>query len=144
MNILFCAAEVVPFAKTGGLGDVAGALPIALGNLGHRVLVVTPQFAGQAGQRLVRLSPNVRVIFVEHPGYFHREGIYGNGQGDHPDNAARFAYLCHEALKEARRLDFRPDIVHAHDWHTAPLPMILKTLYAADPFFKKTKTFKGV
>lgn len=140
MNILFCAAEVVPFAKTGGLGDVAGALPAALGRLGHRVLIATPQYAGQSGQRLVRVAPNVQVIFIEHPGYYHREGIYGNGQGDHPDNAARFSYLCHEALKEARRLDFQPDIVHSHDWHTGPISLILKTLYAGDPFFKKTRT----
>ncbi len=140
MNILFCAAEVVPFAKTGGLADVAGALPLALGKRGHRVLIATPQFAGQAGQRLVRLSPNVQVIFIEHPSFYHRDGIYGNAQGDHPDNAARFSFLCHEALKESRRIGFKPDIVHAHDWHTGPLPMILKTLYKGDPFFKKTKS----
>lgn len=140
MNILFCAAEVAPFAKTGGLGDVAGSLPAALGKLGHQVLIATPQYAGQAGQRLVRVAPNVRVIFIEHTSYFHRDGIYGNGRGDHPDNAARFSYLCHEALKETRRLDFQPDIVHAHDWHTGPLPLILKTLYAGDPFFKKTRS----
>lgn len=140
MNILFCAAEVVPFSKTGGLADVVGALPLALGKRGHRVLIATPQYAGQAGQRLVRLSEHVQVIFIEHPGYFHREGIYGNAKGDYPDNAARFAFLCHEALKEARHLGFKPDVVHAHDWHTAPLPMILKTLYAKDAFFKKTRS----
>lgn len=140
MNILFCAAEVVPFAKTGGLGDVAGALPLALGKRGHRVLIATPQFAGQAGQRLVRLSEHVQVIFIENNAFFHRNGIYGDAKGDYPDNAARFSFLCHEALKEARHLGFKPDIIHSHDWHTAPLSMILKTLYAGDAFFKGTKS----
>lgn len=141
MNILFCSAEVAPFAKTGGLGDVSGALPLALGKMGHHVLIATPQFAGQAGQRLVRLAPNVRVIFIEHPEYFHRKGIYVDARGkDYADNAARFAFLCHQALREARNLNFRPDIVHAHDWHTAPLPMILKTLHADDPFFRNTRS----
>jgi len=145
MNILFVAAEVVPFSKTGGLADVAGALPLALGKLGHDVLIATPQYRDQAGQRLVRLSDRVRVIFIEHPGYFFRDGIYGTvdpkrGYQDHPDNAARFSFLCHEALGEARKLNFRPDIVHSHDWHTGPVSMILKTLYAKDAFFKKTRT----
>lgn len=144
MNILFCAAEVVPFSKTGGLADVAGSLPLALGKLGHQVLIATPQYEAQAGQRLVRISDRVQVIFIEHPGYFFRDGIYGTvKQGvyaDHPDNAARFSFLCHEAFKEAKKLGFKPDIIHSHDWHTAPLSMMLKTVYRKDPFFKKTKS----
>ncbi len=140
MRILFVASEVVPFSKTGGLGDVAGALPDALARRGHEVVVATPRYGGIDPDKrgLVRLSPTVRaaseraalfatpvkegrarVVFLEHERFFgSRLGLYGGGS-DFPDNAQRFAFLCRAALDLPRALDLAPQIVHLHDWQAA-------------------------
>ena len=87
-----------------------------------------------------RLAKNVEIRCVEHEAYFNRNGLYGHGKGDYPDNLERFSYFCGQALLEAKADGFRPDIVHAHDWQTALLPVLLKTKFLPDPFFKKTKS----
>lgn len=139
MKVLFCASEVAPFASTGGLGDVAGSLPLALGKLGIEVMILMPRYRGlSAGPE--RLADRVRIHFVENEAYFNRAALYGNEAGDYPDNLKRFSFFCHEALSLAKRTGFKPDIVHANDWQTALLPVILKTKLSRDPFFKKTKT----
>lgn len=132
--MLFCASEVAPFAKTGGLADVAGSLPLALERHGVQTLVVTPRYRGIEGNKK-RLSENVSVLFVKHEEYYNRASLYGNKQGDYPDNLKRFAYLCETALDSAKKAGFQPDIIHANDWQTALLPVLLKTRYAEDPFF---------
>jgi starch synthase len=148
MKILYVASEVAPFSKTGGLGDVAGALPAALAALGHDVKVVTPRYAGVRDARLtptghmvelrfpfgiergallsLRLSPRLEVLFLEHEHYYLRPGLYGDAGGEYEDNARRFAYLCLGALQAAQRLDFTPDIIHANDWQTGLLPVALR------------------
>ena len=81
MKIVICASEVVPFAKTGGLADVCGALPPALEKLGHEVVIITPRYKTsniQVPAPIVRIGENVRVCFIEHNHYFGREGIYGD------------------------------------------------------------------
>ncbi len=141
MRVLFPAAEVVPFSKTGGLADVAGALPQALARLGHEVLVVTPWYAklgGNVAPYWVGDVPapfsggfedvgvgtleqdGVRYAFVGHEDY-RRPQLYG-----YPDDARRFARFSRAVPQVAARLGFTPDLVHAHDWHTGYLPMILK------------------
>ena len=116
VKILFVVSEVAPFSKTGGLADVAAALPSAMVALGHDVLVVSPRYRG--------VDPNaapddgVERLFVERPDLFDRAGIYGERGVDYPDNDVRFAALCDGALAGARSRGFDPDVVHLHDWQT--------------------------
>ncbi|MFT5207413.1 MAG: starch synthase [Candidatus Omnitrophota bacterium] len=139
MNILFASSEVYPFSKTGGLADVAGSLPNALGELGHRVLIVTPRYRG-IKLKAKKLSPNVEVVFVKNEHYFDRGGIYGGPKGDYADNLKRFTFFCHEVLDIAKKKNFVPDIVHSNDWHTGLINTLLKTEYKEDSFFKNTRS----
>lgn len=144
MKIVFCASEVVPFAKTGGLADVCGALPPALEKLGHEVIIITPRYKTTAKVNapapVVRIGQNVRVYFIEHNQYFGREGLYGVHGIDYGDNLERFAFFAHASLKLLKEIAFKPDIVHCHDWHTSLIPVLLATKYQNDPFFKATKS----
>lgn len=165
MKILFAASEAAPFARTGGLGDVAGALPKALGKLGHDVRLIMPLYRAVDGKRhrlnevagglevhaavgpakvdLLegRLAGGVPVYFVRHDSSFARDGLYQAPSGeDHPDNAERFALFCRAAIEVCRRVAFQPDVLHAHDWQTALLPVYLKTVLRGDPFFQGTST----
>lgn len=139
LNILFCASEVAPFEKTGGLADVAGSLPPALARLGIQLRVVMPKYRG-IGATEAKLSEGVFVHFVKNEEFFNRAELYGNDHGDYPDNLQRFSFFCREALNLAKHLGFRPDIVHAHDWQTALLPVLLKTSFANDAFYANTKS----
>src|SRR5690242_17028056 len=121
MNIVFCASEVVPFAKTGGLADVCGALPPVLEKLGHQVIIITPRYKASkvnSPLMMVRIGENVRVYFIEHQHYFGREGFYGDINGDFIDNLERFSYFSHEASRLLKIIRFKPDVIHCHDWHT--------------------------
>lgn len=163
MRILFISSEVTPFAKTGGLADVAGALPRALRRLGHDVRIILPLYrsveergfrpekspltveAFVGGERrtahLRQLEADgVPVYFVDYPPYFCREGLYGTAAGDFPDNAQRFAFFCRAALAFLPRLGWRPDAVHLHDWQTGLVPVLLKTELKDDPFFAGVPT----
>ncbi len=154
LTVLMVTSEAVPFAKTGGLADVAGALPGALGRLGHDVTVVLPRYRGVAvsGEpihtRVVQLGqdrhtvkiyeeplgPHARAWLIDEPALFDRDGIYGtNGTGDHQDNPRRFALLARAALEGARGMGLAPDVVHAHDWQAGLAPVYLKTRFAQDP-----------
>lgn len=163
MKICFVASEVAPFSKTGGLADVAGALPRYLHERGHDVRLITPLHAqiDTGGHEFVRVEfltdvpvdlghhrfhftlfvartegSELDVYFVDCPQLFHRPGIYTGEWDEH----LRFALLCHAALASCQRMGFAPDVVHAHDWHTALLPIYLKTLYRWDSLFARTKT----
>jgi starch synthase len=143
MRILMVASEAVPFAKTGGLADVAGALPRALARLGHEVEVVIPRYRGvTAGERVGRITVNmgsqsldagvhavtadgVRTVFIDQPAYFDRDGIYGTQGQDFADNPERFAFLAHAALRWAALTGARYDVIHAHDWQAGLVPVIL-------------------
>jgi len=132
MRILFASSEVAPFSKTGGLGDVAFALPRALAARGHEVLVLSPLYgcvdrerhglslAGEAlgGRVWVAPGQKPRFAFWESASHFDRPGIYGYG-GDYPDNAARFVAFSKSLLPAARALGFQPEVVHLNDWQTA-------------------------
>ena len=154
------ASEATPFAKTGGLADVVGALSPTLRALGHEVAVFMPRYAHISLQGLPRVYQDLRVwfgpashtcsiyeatdrgvsyLFLDCPPLFDREGIYGDASGDYPDNHIRFAVLNHAALNVIRYL-FRPDIIHCHDWQTGLLPVYIKTRYALDPSFIGPKT----
>lgn len=139
IKVLFCASEAAPFAKTGGLADVAGSLPLALGRLGAEVALFMPRYRGlPEGKK--RLSEKVTVYFIENEVYFNRASLYGNEGFDYPDNPKRFAFFSHQVFSLTKEIQFQPDILHVHDWQAALVPVILKTKLNKDPFFKKTKT----
>ncbi|MDE1920335.1 MAG: glycogen synthase [Candidatus Omnitrophica bacterium] len=143
MKIVLCSSEVVPFAKTGGLADVCGALPPALEKLGHEVVVITPRYKTsniQVPAPIVRIGENIRVCFIEHHNYFGREGLYGDPGGEYQDNLERFTHFCHKSFEVLKEIKFSPDIIHCHDWHTALIPVLLKTNYQHDPFFRSSRS----
>ena len=161
MHIAFVAPECVPFSKTGGLADVVGALPRALAGLGHQVSVYVPRYRQTKltdPQTVVHSITvpfddkyrfasvvtagdisGVRFFFVDYPPYFDRDGLYGTPAGDYPDNAERFA-LFSRAVLEASKVLGVPQVFHCHDWQSALLPVMLRTLYEADPAFREVAT----
>jgi starch synthase len=142
MKILFLSSEVVPFAKTGGLADVAGALPIALEQQGHEVRISMPKYkeVSIAGNR-ANTGKGIIVYFIENNSLYHRDGLYVGENGiDHFDNLERFAYYCRESLELVKREGFKPDIIHCNDWQTGLVPVYIKTIYKHDEFFRNTKT----
>src|SRR6202167_158872 len=161
MHIAFAASECVPFSKTGGLADVVGALPRALAALGHQVSVYVPRYRQTKladPQTVVRsvtipfddkyrfcsvvtagASAGVRFYFVDYPPYFDRDGLYGTAAGDYPDNAERFA-LFSRAVLEASKVLGIPQVFHCHDWQSALVPVMLRTIYAEDPAFRDAAT----
>ena len=161
MNIAFVASEGVPFSKTGGLADVVGALPRALAALGHQVTVYLPRYRQTKLTEAVSVvrsvtvpfddqyrfssvvtagtQGGVRFYFVEYPPYFDRDGLYGTPAGDYPDNAERFALFSRTVL-EASKIVGVPHIFHCHDWQSALVPVLLRTIYAEDPAFHDVGT----
>jgi len=159
MHIAFAASECVPFSKTGGLADVIGALPPALVNLGHRVTVYVPRYRHTELNHPHTVIPSITVpfddryrfcsvldggqrsgvqfYFIDYPPFFDRDGLYGTPLGDYHDNAERFA-LFSRAVLEAAKILGAPDVLHCHDWQTALVPILLKTLYDGDPAFATT------
>lgn len=154
MNVVFVASEAVPFAKTGGLGDVAGALPRALAKLGHTVAVFLPCFrrawaAGVGitpteislpipmGARSVEAKlyesrlprSDVRVFLIDQPRYFDREGLYGSEGRDYEDNGERFIFFNRAVVEAIQALHLDPTVIHCNDWQTGLIPVYLKTIY---------------
>ena len=166
MNIIYLSSEVVPFAKTGGLADVCGALPAKVTALGHQAAVIMPafndihdcglriqttdtSFAIQMsdhkliGARLLKSTiPNsdVPVWFIDQPQYFQRDGLYGSPTGDHPDNAERFAFFCRAAMQTITRAGWAVDIVHCNDWQTGLVPAMIKNAPPRHPWTQRAKS----
>lgn len=140
LKVLFAASEVAPFAKTGGLADVAGSLPIALKEAGIDARVIIPKYACAKvkGSEAI-IGDGVKVYFVENDSYFDRKELYGDKFGDYHDNLERFAFFSREILERCKKEGFQPDVIHCNDWQTALVPVYLNTLYKYDPFFSKTK-----
>ena len=149
MHIVFVSAEVAPFSKTGGLADVAGALPAALARRGHRVMVATPRYRPADGEAalphrlhfhlfdaehevgLYRVDRDgVAVILIDHPS-FRRPGIYGDAHGPYHDNLFRFALMSRAAIEVAALFDdpAQPVVFHPNDWHAGLLPVFLDAHY---------------
>lgn len=165
LKILLTASEVVPFAKTGGLADVTGALPRALEQLGHEVIVAMPRYYGIDCSRLehipgplgVSMGPmgelwagvyrstmpnsSVPVYFIDHEAFYGRSGLYADESGrGYSDNDNRFVFLSKAALQLCKKIGFRPDIIHAHDWHTAAQPVLRNTCFMSDDTFAGSAT----
>ncbi|MFH1640883.1 MAG: glycogen synthase GlgA [Candidatus Omnitrophota bacterium] len=150
MKIAICASEVVPFAKTGGLADVAGALPFVLEALKQEVIIIMPKYKSIAepkfkinklkeGISYSIIGKGIKVYFIENDVYFNRDGLYGDKNGDHKDNLDRFSYYCKRSIKLLKEIDFKADIIHIHDWQATLIPIYLKTLYKDAPFYKNMK-----
>ncbi len=157
MRILVAASEAVPFAKAGGLADVAGALPRALAGLGHEVRLVLPLYGDMdyAGHGLEvhlesmgvpfasgtwwcrvhrkRLEDGLEAFFIEYNDYFARPGIYDYNHMEYRDNGERFAFFSMAALQLCRDTGWSPDCIHTHDWPTAMIGPLLKFHFGADP-----------
>ena len=166
LKLLIAASEVVPFAKSGGLADVAGALPKSLHELGHDVRVVMPRYyiVDQEKYQLVELEgalgvpmgshgeawcrvfegvlpgSDVPVYFIDHEGFFGRKGLYDEEGIGYGDNDSRFIFFSKAVMQLAKKLHFHPDVIHVNDWHTAAIPILLNTTYAFDPNFANTGT----
>lgn len=162
LRVVVVASEVVPFAKTGGLADVTGALSVALGHQGHQVSIIMPRYPviehavrslEKVHENLVvpmgtrtelavvwraKLAPAIPVYFIEHQHYFNRDALYTGADGDYPDNAQRFAFFAKAALEACRALNLQPDVLHCHDWQSALIPAYLKTTLHDDPDFAST------
>ncbi|MHB1130837.1 MAG: glycogen synthase [Chloroflexota bacterium] len=157
LRILISAAEVVPFAKTGGLADVTGSLPKALKQLGHDVRVCMPRYGRidparfnlqralepfavpmdeateSVGVLAGKIGDDIPVYMIDSERYFGREGLYG-----YPDDGERFVLFCRAAMEMVKHLGWQPDLIHCHDWHTGIIPNWLHTAYLGDPFFADT------
>lgn len=158
MQILFCAPEVSPFAKTGGLADVAGSLPASLQKLGCDVRIFTPLYRAvretvgsldPVAEDIVvpvgvhdyhvhfwqsRTESGVPVYFLEKDEFFDRAGLYGSpARGDYEDNAERFIAFCGAARQLCTAIDWFPQIFHLHDWQTGLVSSYFHTNWRYDP-----------
>jgi starch synthase len=169
VKILQCASEVHPFVKTGGLADVVGALSVELARRGHDVRVVLP-FHGSIARhkwpiRRVIESMGVPVgygeqwcsvhetqlpgtstpvFLIEHEQYFGRSALYQWDGEDYDDNAERFAFFSRACCQLAKALHWSPDVIHAHDWQTALIPVYLKTWEADHPRLWSTASVQSI
>lgn len=167
MKIAFIVSEATPYAKTGGLADVAGALPHVLSRQGADVKVFMPLYRdvrqkgipllkkadrlslGEAGQGETfalweSLEGGASVYFIDKPALFDREGLYATSAGDYPDNGRRFAFFSRAALVALKALEFSPDVFHVHDWQASIALAYLKFACADDPFFRNTRTLATI
>ncbi|UNK20885.1 glycogen synthase GlgA [Paenibacillus sp. N3/727] len=158
MKLLFAAAECVPFIKTGGLADVIGALPKALQRAGADIRVVLPKYKSipedfrkrmeHIGETRVEIgwrqqycgveklvADGVTVYFIDNEYYFGRDGIYG-----YMDDGERFSFLNRAVLDILPLIDFQPDVIHCHDWHTGMIPLLLEGNYRHEPFYSGIRT----
>ncbi len=159
MNILIASSEAVPFAKTGGLADVAGSLYKEFRYMGHNVYLVLPLYrrikenfslkeseieisipVGEKDFNGRLFSYNDNYLFIECDELFDRDELYGTPQGDYEDNSVRFIFFSRCILEICKKLNFKPDIIHCNDWQTGLVPLYLTILYKNDYFFKDTAT----
>ena len=156
-KILFVAPEVDPFVKVGGLADMVGALPKVLADLGHDVRIVCPLYRSVRRIGFWRPRPDplgvdvgpealwartwetslpgtsVPCYFLENDALYGRPGVYGEGNASYPDNDQRFIALSRGALTLCLQLDWIPDVIHAHDWTTGWIPVLLNTVLRDSP-----------
>jgi starch synthase len=156
MKIAFLSSECVPFAKTGGLADVAGTLPRWIHAEKHDIRVFMPKYRQITPEKYKLTKLNIElsvpmpygtergdlyqselpggcpVYCIDHKTYFNREFLYGTPNGDYADNDERFIFFSKAVLEALKRLSFIPDIIHCNDWQTGLVPAYIKTIHAAD------------
>src|SRR5881296_951239 len=160
IGVVHLTAEYWPFARTGGLGEAVSGLATTQAVAGHPTTVVMPlyQLVHETTPSLERTGhplavtlgghterawlyrtppgPGPQVFFIEHPDFFDRAGIYGDNNGDYPDNDRRFAFFCLAALTALPEIAPETQVLHAHDWHTALAPAYLRRVFAAESFYR--------
>lgn len=163
LNVIIVSPEATPYAKTGGLADVAGSLPVALKNLGCKPVLFLPYYRTVAlsgleieptglevtvpvgkreikGQVFRSSSAGVPVYFLKRDEFYDRTYLYGTPEGDYFDNLERYAFFSRGILEVLKARGFKPDIIHCNDWQTGLLPAYLKDVYKNDLYFSKTST----
>lgn len=164
MRVMIASPEAVPFAKTGGLADVAGALPKALKKMGIDIILAIPKYrmindkqfglrdtgitisvpiSGRIEYASVlegEIEDNVPVYFIKKDSYYDRDDLYGTKEGDYLDNAERFVFFSKAVLELCKEINFKADVIHCNDWQTALIPVYLKTLYRGTPCLSMTAT----
>lgn len=166
LKVAMCSTEAVPFAKTGGLADVVGALPHYYKSVGMDTIVIMPgyNFIFSKYQNVEKISENVSIninkdykesfdiyrckynnvdfYFIKNDKFFNRENLYGTSSGDYEDNNLRFGFLSKAILELLKKLDIKVDIIHLHDYHVALTSLLVYDLQKkqVDDFFKNTKT----
>lgn len=172
-KVFFVSAEVAPFASSGELGDVAGALPRVLKDLGHEVRMMMPnyrtvnerkyilrdvirlkdmpiQMDGQIlnanGKSAFLPDSKVQIYFLDYKPFYDRPNLYQDGPQTkgYAENAERFVFFCRGCLETLKLLHWQPDVIHCNDWQTSLIPYFLKTAYRDDPFFKNTRVLLSV
>ncbi len=168
IGVTHLTAEYWPFARTGGLGEAVSGLATFQALAGHPTTVVMPLYqqvrettpslertgspitvtlAGRTERAWLYRTPKSsgpQVFFIEHPDFFDRPGIYGDSNGDYPDNSRRFATFCLAALTALPEIAPETRVLHAHDWHTALAPVYVRNTLAAEPFFSRLKIVLSV
>lgn len=160
MKILIATPEAVPYAKTGGLADVAGALIKEYRKMSKEAFIIMPLYKKikegdvplkntgitikiPIGHEYIKgevFSDQSSAYFIGCDEFFDRPELYGTSKGDYSDNASRFIFFSRGVIETCRALNFKPDIVHCNDWQTGLIPLYLKTIYGADKFFKNIAT----
>src|SRR5881296_1268604 len=160
IGVTHLTAEYWPFARTGGLGEAVSGLASCQAAAGLPTTVIMPlyQIVHETTPSLERTGhplavtlgghterawlyrtppgPGPQVFFIEHPDFFDRAGIYGDNNGDYPDNDRRFAFFCLAALTALPEIAPETQVLHAHDWHTALAPAYLRRVFAAESFYR--------
>lgn len=160
MKILIASPEAVPYVKTGGLADVAGALCKEYRKMKQEACIILPLYKMIKDKQLTLKNTGMKIkvpvgdrsiegrifsdqslnYFIEWDEFFDRQELYGTPEGDYGDNASRFVFFSKGILETCKALNFKPDVIHCNDWQTGLVPLYLKTIYKADKFFKKTAT----
>jgi len=171
LKILIAASEIVPFAKTGGLADVAGALPKALRRAGHDVRVVMPLYrqvdqvkcgveirdtgrqvdidialykhTGRIKESVIP-GTDIPVYFIENQEFFNREELYRTPYGEYWDNSERFMFFSRAVVEMVRVIEWMPDVINCNDWHTGLIPVYIKTIYAWDKIYRDVATVYSI
>jgi starch synthase len=166
MKIAEVSPEIIPYAKTGGLADVVGTLPLYLEKAGHEISMFMPFYKSvkKSGIDIKLLditfdipiddikhtvtlwksihhgSKNIAIYFIQRDEYYDRDALYGTESGDYQDNSERFIFFSRAVIEAIKRLGLSIDIIHCHDWQTALIPVYLKTLFKHDEKLSSIKT----
>lgn len=163
LNVIFVSSEAIPFAKTGGLADVAGSLPMELKRLGCRVVLFLPLYREVLEKGVethevdlevtVPLGPDrlevrlykamhgdIPVYLVRRDEFFDRSFLYGTPEGDYFDNLERFSFFSRAVIESVKACGFKPDVIHCNDWQTGLIPAYLHDAYSTDAYFSKVHT----
>ncbi len=166
MKIAEVSPEIIPYAKTGGLADVVGTLPLYLEKAGHEISMFMPFYKSvkKSGIDIKLLditfdipiddikhtvtlwksihhgSKNIAIYFIQRDEYYDRDALYGTESGDYQDNSERFIFFSKAVIEAIKRLGLSIDIIHCHDWQTALIPVYLKTLFKHDEKLSSIKT----